>query len=148
MQPIEVTELTRLREPWAHIDWNGPLIEAFLSEVASGESVRSLAGTNGFPSEKAVYLQMAKDPSFATRMAAARATQQDREMDACIHMADEATPEDWQAVKLRIWARQWRASKLAPKKYGDKIGVEHSGQIAHKHLTLEELNQRIKDGEE
>ena len=36
-------------------------------------------------------------------------------------MADMATPDDWQVVKLRIWARQWRASKLAPKKYGDKL---------------------------
>ena len=41
--------------------------------------------------------------------------------DQCVRMADEATPEDWQVVKMRIWARQWRASKLAPKKYGDKV---------------------------
>lgn len=31
--------------------------------------------------------------------------------------------------KLRVDARKWVASKLKPKKYGDKIGVDHSGKI-------------------
>ena len=38
-------------------------------------------------------------------------------------MADAATEADYNVVKLRIWARQWRASKLAPKKYGDRSDV-------------------------
>lgn len=28
---------------------------------------------------------------------------------------------DPQAARVVIWSRQWRASKLAPKKYGDKV---------------------------
>jgi hypothetical protein len=64
---------------------------------------------------------MAEVPAFAERVSKARAAQQDREIEECVLMADQATPEDWQVVKLRIWARQWRASKLAPKKYGDKL---------------------------
>ena len=44
-----------------------------------------------------------------------------------VEMADKATPENWNVVKLRIWARQWRAAKLAPKKCGDKVQTEHSG---------------------
>jgi hypothetical protein len=47
-------------------------------------------------------------------------------------MADKATAEDWQVVKLRIWARQWRASKLAPKKYGEKIDHNHGGGMTIK----------------
>ncbi len=31
--------------------------------------------------------------------------------------------------KLRIESRKWLLAKLAPKKYGDKLGVEHSGAI-------------------
>ncbi len=31
--------------------------------------------------------------------------------------------------KLRIESRKWLLAKLAPKKYGDKIGLEHSGSI-------------------
>ena len=54
----------------------------------------------------------------------AREAQQEYEADYCVEMADEATPENWQLVKLRIWARQWRAAKLAPRRYGDKPVAE------------------------
>lgn len=61
-------------------------------------------------------------------------------------MADQATPENWQVVKLRIWARQWRAAKLAPRKYGDKITTELTGKdggaIETIDLTPREIAQR------
>jgi len=33
--------------------------------------------------------------------------------------------------KLRIEARQWILSKFAPKQFGDKVQVEHTGQVEH-----------------
>jgi hypothetical protein len=61
-------------------------------------------------------------------------------------LADQATPENWQVVKLRIWARQWRAAKLAPRKYGDKITTELTGKdggpIETADLTPREIAQR------
>lgn len=94
--------------------------QALCDAIASGQSVRSSAHLAGI-SEPTVYRMMARDAEFASKIAAARSAQQDYEADNCVNMADDATPEDWQVVKLRIWARQWRASKLAPKKYGDKV---------------------------
>lgn len=47
-------------------------------------------------------------------------------VDDTVDLADEATPENVHVVKLRIWARQWRAAKLAPKKYGDSVNLKHS----------------------
>jgi hypothetical protein len=37
--------------------------------------------------------------------------------------ADEASVDDWQVRKLRIETMKWRASKLAPKRYGDKLAL-------------------------
>jgi len=56
-------------------------------------------------------------------------------MEKCIELADAATPENWQVKKLPIWARQWRASKLLPKRYGDKLDVDasHPGEI---HIVI------------
>ena len=99
-------------------------VQDLCDAIASGQSVRASAPLAGI-SEPTVYRMMARDAEFAGKIAEARKAQQDFEADNCVNMADDATPEDWQAVKLRIWARQWRASKLAPKKYGDKL--EHSG---------------------
>ena len=35
-----------------------------------------------------------------------------------------------QHQRLRVDSRKWLLSKLAPKKYGDKVGVEHSGGMS------------------
>jgi RES domain-containing protein len=74
-----------------------------------------------------VYVAMAKDEAFRTAIARAKEMQQDAEVDAMIDIADAATPEDVNVAKLRIWARQWRAAKLAAKKYGVLQKLEHSG---------------------
>lgn len=95
--------------------------------LIGGESMGRICRDAHMPAASSVYLKMANDEPFRSRIARSREAQQDAEMDAVIDMADEATIADWQVVKLRIWARQWRASKLAPKKYGDKVGVEGTG---------------------
>lgn len=73
---------------------------------------------------------MNSDASFAATIARAREAGQDALTAETIDIADDATEENVQSAKLRIWARQWYASKLAPKKYGDKIQAEHSGGIS------------------
>lgn len=37
--------------------------------------------------------------------------------------------------RLRVDARKWIASKLKPKKYGDKVNLDHSGDINIKQIT-------------
>lgn len=96
--------------------------------IASGEGVNAICAKPDMPSKTAVYARMASDEEFRTSIARAREAQQDAVPDDCIEMADAATVEDWQVVKLRIWARQWRAAKLAPRKYGDKITNEVTGR--------------------
>jgi hypothetical protein len=113
----------------APFDWTAELVESLCANIAGGMSVREACAEPGAPSEPTVYRKMSADPEFAAKLSEARAAQQEREADVCVELADGATPEDWQVVKLRIWARQWRAAKLAPKKYGDKQQVEHSGAI-------------------
>ena len=36
------------------------------------------------------------------------------------------------AARVLISSKQWRASKLAPKKYGDKLDMNHSGSVGVK----------------
>lgn len=105
----------------APLDWPPDLVERICGEVSSGRSIRQITQEDWCPSEPSIYRRMASDPLFAQAMTLARAAQQHHEVDACVEMADEATEDDWEVVKLRIWARQWRASKLAPKVYGDRL---------------------------
>lgn len=104
-------------------EWSEELVGDICDHLATGKSLLEIAKLEGYPSAATMYRQMARDPAFATSIARAREAQQDHEADKCIEMADQATAEDWQVVKLRIWARQWRAAKLAPKRYGDKVAL-------------------------
>ena len=36
---------------------------------------------------------------------------------------------DAKAGRVIIWAHQWRAAKMRPKRYGDKIDHKHSGSL-------------------
>ena len=99
------------------------VVDELCRRLSSGDGMAAICREDGMPASTTVYARMAVDAEFRARIARAREAQQDAEADKCIDMADAATPEDWQVVKLRIWARQWRASKLAPKKYGDKLAL-------------------------
>jgi hypothetical protein len=41
-----------------------------------------------------------------------------------------------QLQRLKIDAKKWELSKLKPKKYGDKIQTEHSGEITTNVISL------------
>jgi hypothetical protein len=45
-----------------------------------------------------------------------------------------------QCGPLRVDARKWKASKLAPKRYGDKMDLNHSG-----NLKIEGVRRTIYD---
>jgi hypothetical protein len=64
---------------------------------------------------------LALDAEFAAQYARAREEQADYYADEIIEIAD--TAEDANLARLRIDARKWKASKLRPKKYGEKIDL-------------------------
>lgn len=121
------------------IAWSEELMDDICDHLATGKSLIEIAALQGYPSADSMYRQMHRDPAFAARIARAREAGQDHEADAIVRMADQADVENWQVVKLRMDARKWRAAKLAPKKYGDKLqvgGDEEAGPIRHEFAWL------------
>lgn len=105
--------------PRKKIEWSSQQQDEFLELIATGSSMgQACAAFDVAPAT--VYRMAIRDAEFQAKLTRARMDQQDAEMDKIIDMADEASTDDWQVVKLRIWARQWRAAKLAPKKYGER----------------------------
>lgn len=125
------------------IKWTEELVTDICDHLATGKSLLHIGTLQGYPSSDSMYRQMHRDPEFAAAIAHARAAGQDHEADSCVKMADEATSDDWQVVKLRIWARQWRAAKLAPKKFGERVDVNNTHDVADPlKVMLEEIAQR------
>lgn len=103
------------------------VVTEICERLASGEAMHVICQDAHMPSTSMVYARMGSDEAFRTSIARAREAQQDFEADNIVRMADDATEEDWQVVKMRIWARQWRAAKLAPKRYGEATLMKHAG---------------------
>lgn len=116
------------------------VVEALCARLSAGEGLSQICAGDDMPHRSAVYLRMATDESFRTAIARAREAQQHAVIDETVDLADRATPDNWQVIKLQIWARQWRAAKLAPKQYGDK--VQHTGDGGEGPI---QLNVRIID---
>lgn len=51
-----------------------------------------------------------------------------------------------QRAKLRIDTRKWVASKLAPKKYGDKLDLTTDGEKLQSHVTIFQLPDNGRGG--
>lgn len=103
-------------------------------EIAQGAALYRLCQQPDMPSERAVYQWLEANPDFTQEYARARERQQDRCVDEIIEIAD--IEEDPQRARVRIDARKWRASKLAPKKYGDKVDLSHGIQPGDPLLDL------------
>jgi hypothetical protein len=138
------------------IDWNESIIETICDRIADGVAVSQFAGKDGIPSARSIYRKMATDPEFARRIVIEREAAQESEMQKCITLADGATPENWQAVKLQIWARQWYAARMLPKKWGSAPEVVvQNNNVAHSQTVtlsdeqdhaLQELVAGVRDG--
>ena len=100
------------------------LADLICERMANGESLRSICREIGLlPST--VIMWMNYNKAFFEQYAQARQKQADSYADMIL---DEAfNTHDAQIGRLRVDALKWVASKLAPKRYGDKVEVEQTG---------------------
>ena len=88
-------------------------------QLSLGKSLRAICDAADMPNRGTVLEWMKDDEELAKQHAFARQLQADFYADAIIEIADNAT--DPNRARLQIDTRKWLASKLLPKRYGDKI---------------------------
>lgn len=136
----------KIGRPLTKPDPSDPVAFALMAQrLTAGMGMREACSNPRCPAADTVYYRMANDPAFATAIARAREAQQHAIIDETVALADSATTENWQVVRLQIWARQWRAAKLAPKTYGEKVDVNHGGSVDIGKLTEDALSARIAE---
>lgn len=106
--------------------YNGDLIEDICEKIANGRSLRSICAEDGMPTMSTVCKWLIENKEFSEQYARAREKQADYFAEEIIEIADSAEAESAAVskAKLQIDARKWAASKIAPKKYGDKQEID------------------------
>jgi len=144
MATKKVTTNARAKQNKPRITFNDALFDAILSRIASGESMNKICSEPEMPTRKSFYEWVANDDALRDRYAYAMSVRADFLFDELIDIAD--TPREGVKTKiddtgkteetrgdmiehrrLQVDARKWYLSKLAPKKYGDKVNLEHTG---------------------
>lgn len=118
---------------------------AICDHIANCVSLRAIAAMDGMPTVRTIMNWLADDskPEFMQQYLRAREAQADKMAEDILAIADEqslTTETDEAGVvevkfdavavqrnRLRVDARKWLASKMAPKKYGDKVQAELTG---------------------
>lgn len=121
-------------------DYTAEMADTICERLAGGESLRSICAEEGMPSQSMVFRWLGQNEAFREQYAHAREAQADALFDDILEISDDGR-NDWMArlgekdagwavngehiqrSRLRVDARKWMASKLAPKKYGDKLAI-------------------------
>ena len=107
------------------------LADEICERLAHGETLRKMVLDEHMPASSAVYRWLDSNQSFKEQYAQARVKQADYYAEMIV---DEAFgSHDASIGRLRMDALKWAASKIAPKKYGDKIELESNN---NQNLTL------------
>jgi hypothetical protein len=107
------------------------IADAICDRLSEGESLRSICRDVEMPSRASVLRWQDERPEFETKCARARLAQADWLQDDMADIEGDVLRGalDPQAARVVLSSKQWRASKLAPKKYGDRQQVDHTGTL-------------------
>lgn len=123
-------------------DYSKELADDLCAQLAEGKSLRSVCLAESMPSCRTVFTWLRTYPQFLQQYEKAKEECADALADEMLDIADDGS-NDWmekrnaegemigwqvngehvQRSRLRIDSRKWIASKLKPKKYGDKLAV-------------------------
>lgn len=119
--------------------------------LADGESLRKICKRPGMPNMTKIMRWLREHADFREQYARAREEQAEALLEEVLEIADECVPDaaEIAKAKLRVDTRKWYITKVAPKKYGDKITTELTGKdggpIQYSDITDEELEERLKE---
>jgi hypothetical protein len=96
--------------------------------IMAGKTLIGIASLEDFPSPATICRWMHDKPEFESKCTRARLMQAELMDEMILQVADAVDEDNFQASKVRLSAYQWRAAKLAPKRFGERIHAEHTGK--------------------
>lgn len=107
------------------------LAEDICSQISAGSHLNAICKQANMPTRTTVYKWLESNPAFADMYARARDERTDLMADEIIDIADQTFGDTAAVMKARLQVdtRKWLMAKMSPKKYGDKIQQEITGDL-------------------
>lgn len=140
------------------------LTDSICSRLAAGESMRSISRDEDMPAMSTLFKWLREHEEFSQQYARAKEESADALVEEILDIADDGV-NDWmekhgkegeaigyqvngehiQRSRLRVDTRKWAASKLKPKKYGDRLITDQNITHSYKDLSDEELERKKQE---
>jgi hypothetical protein len=137
------------------------IADAICARLSQGEPLESICRDEDMPTSRTVSNWKAADEAFASDIAHAREAGFDRIAADCLDIADETGKDtlygengerantEWiSRSKLRIETRLKLLAKWDPKRYGEKMDVNHGGQGGDNPINMSWQIEFVKSGDE
>ena len=114
--------------------WTPEIEDRICALFATGMSLRETCRQDGVPlTAKAVLDRIVENSDFHKRYTRARELGYALQFEEMREIAASCPPAngDVQKAKLMIDVIKWQLSKALPRIYGDKLSLEHSGEVQH-----------------
>jgi hypothetical protein len=123
--------------------YNKELGDRICKEIALGKSMRTICGTDEKPKEDmpditTIFRWLRTDPDFYQQYESAKQESADLMIEDMLDISDDSKDliegDDKsdgarvQSSRLRVDTRKWIASKLKPKRYGDKLDLTSNNE--------------------
>jgi hypothetical protein len=130
-------------------NYSREIADTICTRISEGESLRAICRDPGMPSEGTIRGWSVRDvDGFGERYRAARQLLLEYWADQIVDIADDEE-SDPRSRQIRTGVRQWLMSKLAPRRYGEKVQIggdpESPLQVMHHQVSLSELTDTQLD---
>ena len=136
--------MAKKKQPGRPTKYTAEIAKRICDEVSkSDRGLASICNADNMPCRATVHKWLSEIKEFSDKYARAKLEQADYLAEQILEIADDNSKDtiytesesaipnsEWiNRSRLRVDARKWLASKLAPKKYGDRMEMEHSGEL-------------------
>lgn len=133
------------------VKYSEELAEKICFMIANtSKSLREICEAEGMPNRTTIYDWLIKYKDFADKYAHAKLLQADLIAEEILEIADDSKNDteytefgekenkEWvNRSRLRVDTRKWLASKLFPKRYGDRLEVDNKNYDDKKKTTFD-----------
>lgn len=119
------------------------LADKICERLADGESMRSVCRDPKMPAMTTVFRWLRENDEFRQQYEVAKDEAADAMIEDIVDIADNSDSDNIQVDRLRVDVRKWAASKLKPKKYGDKQQIDMNASVNLNDLSDDDLDQEL-----